>query len=275
MNFCVRQLVALSCHLQGALRSGRADPFFPENPSCAFCESITFSRRLPRLLTLGVPIWSRVSRTPDEWFARAVEKRFEKAVIRHESTDSPQFPDRISSAFVGGGGLWSLQLQRGNKTEHWFANWHAAPDNRNPREDRRIWRVVYRAFRRQRYDPPAEDLSQLAAELSTILSVMEGFATLHDLPPFARCFREAQECLAADLPIESKYLKGLAPDGLLNSSSRRLMAAAQAAWVFGGMGSWNDLGFMGADRLEYDAFSQRLFDLINRTICAATNASQQ
>src|SRR5258706_16035148 len=42
--------------------------------------------------------------------------------------------------------------------------------------------------------------------------------------------------------------------------------AAMSAWVFGGMGLWNDLGFDGADGQEYERVSETLFTIINEAI---------
>ena len=41
----------------------------------------------------------------------------------------------------------------------------------------------------------------------------------------------------------------------------QLLGAAQSAWVFGGMGSWNDLGFEGEDQALYDRLSEELYRL--------------
>jgi hypothetical protein len=43
--------------------------------------------------------------------------------------------------------------------------------------------------------------------------------------------------------------------------------------VFGGMGSWNDMGFEGSDQREYDRVSELLFTALNETIQTAANAS--
>ncbi len=43
--------------------------------------------------------------------------------------------------------------------------------------------------------------------------------------------------------------------------------------VFGGMGSWNDIGFEGDDQVLYDRLSEDLYRLLNVAIVAAANAS--
>jgi hypothetical protein len=47
---------------------------------------------------------------------------------------------------------------------------------------------------------------------------------------------------------------------------------ASQAWVFGGMGSWNDLGFPdAADNDRYRAVTAGLYDAVLGAIAAAAN----
>ena len=56
--------------------------------------------------------------------------------------------------------------------------------------------------------------------------------------------------------------------------AKQLLGAVLAAWVFGGMGSWNDLGlFDGNDQQEYTELSDELFVLLNQAISVAVNAT--
>jgi hypothetical protein len=59
----------------------------------------------------------------------------------------------------------------------------------------------------------------------------------------------------------------------MSLEAKQLLGAVQTAWVFGGMGTWNDLGFEGDDRREYDALSGELFLLLNQAICGAVNTT--
>lgn len=45
------------------------------------------------------------------------------------------------------------------------------------------------------------------------------------------------------------------------------------AWVFGGMGSWNDTGFDGEDQNEHERVLEALFRPLNAAIVAGANAS--
>ena len=69
------------------------------------------------------------------------------------------------------------------------------------------------------------------------------------------------------------YHKDLAPDGCLPPLAVCLLDACQTAWVFGGMGSWNDMMFGGDAQAEYVRTSERLFLTLGEVIRAAANAS--
>jgi len=267
MNGTIAQLVAITCHLNTALLEGKWDPFFPDNSTCQFCDSITFRTHPLPLPALGR--WTAVWGTPDKWFAWAIDQRFERAALFHESTDQAQFPDRMSAAFAGGGGRWFLGVQKGRTVQSWFPSWTVG----NPQApDRRIWRVVYRRIGKEPIQIPSADLSQIVADFSSALMVVEQFASKHDLDFWAERFRNALACLVSDDPMGLAPLKDLAPTGLLDLPALQLLAAAQSAWVFGGMGSWNDLLFDGEDQVRYDLISQQLFDVVNLAICSGTNA---
>lgn len=69
------------------------------------------------------------------------------------------------------------------------------------------------------------------------------------------------------------YHKDLYFPGSLSKTSEAMLDAAQSAWVFGGMGSWNDMTFDGEERREYEAASEELFTAVNNAICVAANES--
>ncbi len=55
--------------------------------------------------------------------------------------------------------------------------------------------------------------------------------------------------------------------------ARQLLAMASRAWVFGGMGSWNDIGFTDAARNEeYRRVSQELYRAVTDAIRDAANS---
>lgn len=268
MNGPIAQIVALTCHLN-ARRRGIVNPgFFPNNSTCQFCESVCFLRRKRRFFARG---WETVARTPDEWLRLTVESDFSRAVLLHGTVNDPQFSDRMTAGLVGGGGRWLLSIQRNGDADWWEAGWEVGNQQA---ADRRIWKVQY-ALVAEREVATADTVAidGLITELAETLSQIEAFAWKHDLRGFAESFQKALSCLSSDDPLSLVYHRDLAPEGALNLPAARLLACCQAAWVFGGMGSWNDLGFDGADEDQYQTLSDRLFGLVNRAICSGANST--
>jgi len=117
------------------------------------------------------------------------------------------------------------------------------------------------------------DADLLTGLLQVVLSEISEFADARELSGFATTFRKAESCLSADDPLTLVYHQDLAPLDAIPLRELRLLCCCQLAWVFGGMGSWNDVGFDGDEHTKYEDLSQRLFELLNESICVATNST--
>jgi hypothetical protein len=271
MNGPIAQLVALACHANAVLRIRAAPSFFPVNSTCQFCDSVDFVR-LKRAWLTNSFTEAPLAANPDAWFEQLKASGNRAVFVRHSPQNQPGISDRMSAAFVGGGGRWLLEARTLTGSDYYEGRWTVWDQNA---PQKRIWRVTYGLIAESSPSQAAseKDLLCLKADAASALSEIETFARRQNLSRFADCFRKAIDCLDSDRPFDLVYHKDLAPDEILARESAQLLAAAQAAWVFGGMGSWNDLGFEGTDQQTYEALSERLFDLLNRVICAATNSS--
>ena len=111
------------------------------------------------------------------------------------------------------------------------------------RADQRIWRVRYGGFWPRGPPPPIPGLAGTGALLEQALEEISRFAAAQ------------------------------APSGIPPAQAMATLHAAQLAWVFGAMGSWNDLYLDGPAREEYERVSAALFTALTSAICAATSAS--
>jgi hypothetical protein len=264
------QLVALACHLNGRARGLPVEPFFPSNSTVRFCEFVHFVSRERRRVG-QTEKWTIDTQTADEWLAREAQPR-RKAIIARQPVDDPRISDRMSAGLVGGGGRWQLNVASDGRMDAWEAKWQIG-DRTAP--DQRIWRVSYALVAENanaapaRHDPLEAVIPKLGQTISDILTFCED----HRLDSFAQLFRKAGECLVANEPLALVHHRDLAPEGLLSLSAKQILAACQAAWVFGGMGSWNDLGFDGQEESRYQRLSEELFALLNTAISASVNSS--
>jgi len=260
------QLVALACQFNGGSR-GVASPFFAMNSTCQFCEYVQFVRREGRWF--GRRDWKVVADSPDQWLAGEVRPS-RRAIITREAGSDPRLSDRMSAGFVGGGGTWKLWIVEKGLADVWNPSWQvgnrAAPD-------RRIWQVTYaQSAMGVAHTIVREPLEPLRNRLQKGLSEALAFCDRHTIDGFASQFRNAIACLSSVDPFSLIYHKDLAPPDTLTLPAQQMLSACSAAWVFGGMGSWNDLYFDRADRDDYERISEELFGAMNESIVAATNS---
>ncbi len=115
--------------------------------------------------------------------------------------------------------------------------------------------------------------SPLGGRFRSALADIHQFSERQNCGGFTAGFSKAIETLDSGGEKRHGYHQDLAPDGCLPPLAMRLLDACQSAWVFGGMGSWNDMAFDGEVQVEYDRTSKQLFLILNEVIQAAANAS--
>ncbi len=270
MNGPIAQAVALVCHGNAALRGAPVPRFFPDNSTCQFCDRVEFVELGGS--TPGEAGERVVATTPDEWFERLKDGGVVALRLGHGSSGGdPPLCDRLTAGFVGGGGQWSIAGVAGRRRSIWAARWDVW-NQKAPQ--RRIWRVTYGCVGEVAGGAPARApaLGRFATRLGRVLGEIAPFARRHDCRAFAGCFEAALRTLETGAG-PSVYHRDLAPRGDLPPEAERLLAVCQQAWVFGGMGSWNDLGFEGPEQAVYERLSEALYRAVNAAIVAAANAS--
>ncbi len=76
----------------------------------------------------------------------------------------------------------------------------------------------------------------------------------------------------SDRPVPP-YFPDILPEEGYSLGARRLLASAMQSWVFGGMGSFNDLGYQdGETNDEYERIADSLYDSVSTAILAAVNS---
>lgn len=269
MNGPIAQIVALACHGNASLRGvAKGTQFFPDNSTCQFCDRINFVElRRGRFRRQVKEIC--VADTPDDWFRSLREQRSTGLWLDY-SASGDRLDDRMSAGFVGGGGHWSINVVS-DSASRWLPRWEVWNQDA---PERRIWRVTYARVEKERRAPSrgSPDLGLASERLDQALGQITPFARCRNRDGFAECFENAHNILTAAAECEV-YHRDLAPEGVLAPAAERILAACQKAWVFGGMGSWNDMMFDGQEQDEYEQVSDLLFKAITSAIVAAANSS--
>jgi len=162
-------------------------------------------------------------------------------------------------------------LFRDHRSEFWTARWSVANQNA---PHKRIWRVTYACVSKAKASPSSgQDLTKVTNELDEALKDIRAFSDKQKMDGFTKCFDEALDTIATKGRNRHGYHQDLVPNGLPPYEATMLLDACQKAYVFGGMGSWNDMGFQGEDQKAYERVSDRLFAAVNSAIEAAASST--
>ena len=182
--------------------------------------------------------------------------------------NDPNISDRESVGFAGGGPVFLAQVDA-PKPEAWLGEWQVTNQGA---PDQRIWSVTYHNFPNAGTGIQPGSQQQVRDALSKALEDAIEFNDLHKLN-FGATFVAAKNALSDNAPLHGFYHGDLVPVELLSLSDLQLFSCAAKAWVFGGMGSWNDVWFDGDSQKVYRELSDRLFSAIVEGLVLATNAS--
>ncbi|MCO4782158.1 MAG: hypothetical protein KC646_07495 [Candidatus Cloacimonetes bacterium] len=200
-----------------------------------------------------------------EYLYKANVKQISVCYTKDNETDSFV---RETSGFIGGGGRWMLQTSTNERSDLWEADWTVKS---NGSEDQDIWDITYLRIAKD-FIPPNIDLPSLyrcKINLKSILPRISKFAHTNNLSNFGDIFDKSLAHLDydTDLPIND-YIK--LPLDLISNERKTLLYCSFQAWVFGGMGSWNDHSFVSNDlQNEYIKLSNELFDELHLAILSA------
>jgi hypothetical protein len=257
------QLIAVAAHGSAWLagRTGDAPPELEHaNSTFQYVRSVRFE--LPGRLLRAPTVSSSVA----EWLVEVRRRDVDRLSL---SIRSGRLPDRNTLAFAGTIPAVVVASSPKGPVEQWSATWSVG-DQDAP--DRRIWDVAYRGERDPKTVLAASNVVQATDVLTTALQRAARFARAHDLDHWAAIFEAAIGLDHAGDPVPP-YHPDMFPSTAFGRGPRRLLAMATRAMVFGGMGSWNDLGFEDADAQAYDEISDELLAAVLGAFVAAVNGS--
>ena len=180
-----------------------------------------------------------LSEVIQEWLASLRRRHTER--LRLEVTiNSTDLPPAIAAAFANTNP--TAIVVSGDQPHMLLPRWSFSGNGGS--------QVVYYPFAVTMQPPAAPvDVAATTETLRRQLAQAREFALAQDQPHWDKYLSKASTILE-----ESDPQSDLLPTCGYSAAAHRLASAASAAWVFGGMGSWNDMGF--TDRAVEERYRQ-------------------
>lgn len=269
MQATIAQLLCLTAYGNSFLAGNSLNEFFPGNSTFKFCKYVRFVDLVPSKTGSAEKPFSD---NPLDWFDKIKSEGVVQLKACHFGGNQEGISDRMSVGSIGGGGCWLIECITPTGSDFWEGRWEIG-DRNDPHLN--IWRVTYgriaKNVKTEEFDSPS--ISELIIELRNGLKEIAAFANQNDCENFGKCFANGIDSLSSEPSKGNGYR--IAPTGFLTEESEKLISACQAAWVFGGMGSWNDLEFSDNKvNKKYEELSDKLFNLINISLLAAINPNR-
>jgi hypothetical protein len=238
-----------------------AADFYPGNPIFHHAQNVRFVQ--PGWLGIG---GKTLAEEPRSWLAQLRQKGAKRAHLCR-TRSATALPHHGNDSINGDS--WALQIDFPGHCDHWTTQWETA---RTRAGDGKIWSITYRLTEREPYAPtPQVPLLPIVKEMKTALASIRHFTDAREMQHWTDIFDSAIRCLDEG-PSFPEYVK---PVSLSHypRDAQRLLAASYRAWVFGGMGSWNDLVFsLSEDNQTHDSLSRLLHATIVKAVQESVNS---
>jgi len=269
MNGTLAQLISLTSFGNSYLNGQELKGFYPGNSTFQYCNTVDF--RTFKKSLFGKQKEVIAANDPNSWFEHMKNQGCKKLRLYYET----QQPDNNAkehqlAGFVGGGGTWLIEAVHDKSSNYWANRWEVT---KQEAEDRRIWTVNYgRTLTNERTTNQQKDISDLREQLKKTLAEISDFAFKQNLENWGKTFENALNSLNSLEPQDSFYHTDMIASDNYELMNRQLLFAAGKSYVFGGMGSWNDLWLQDEnEQANYDRLTSQLYELVNSSIVASIN----
>lgn len=154
-------------------------------------------------------------------------------------------------------------------SDYWDAYEEVTNENA---KDNRIWSVKYSLVKAHLTSSKWEcSLDKAKSDLEISLTRISAFAQKQNLTHWVEVFDKSNRNIKSSKPSVD-YYKDFVVEKNMSLFARQLVFSANKAWVFGGMGSWNDYTFNSPiDNKTYNQLSDNLYHAIIQATITGVN----
>jgi hypothetical protein len=264
MTGILAQIIAITSFGNQYLKNGKLTNFYPQNSTFQHCDFVDF-REMKKKNIFSSKKEIIVSENPTEWLDYLKSESCLKLRLYYKTVKKD---DHKMAGFVGGGGNWFIETIYPKHSDLWISRW-----NHNKNLTEKPWQVTYgKAIEKRPIINQQFDINQIREKLKTCLEKITEFASQETTENWGKIFEKAKETLENEKPESDFYHNDLINSNNYDLENRQLLMSASKAFVFGGMGSWNDMWFDNKEvEEEYNRLSSELYDLMMKSITCAIN----
>ena len=265
MNGELAQIIFLVAYGNLFLNGGEAEKVdLSANSIFQYVSSIRFARYKSNQDTQGFEVANSVS----DWFAFLHSVKVTRLWNIAFGWQRQDIPEHVAAAFSGGVPK-AIQADIPNSFELWYPQWKTGGQSPKP------WLVEYRSLMfSNSHTLPMPAMSMVKNQLRKAVSQAEKFAKRSDvnISNWANQFTNSLELLESPHP-QIPFYSDLLPNIGFSLDARQILAAAVQSYVFGGEGSWNDVGFKKPEvNKEHERITKELYAAVKFAITMASNS---
>jgi hypothetical protein len=258
----IYQLIALTSQGNAYINGNNIPQFFPNNKSTSFCHKISFFKIHKD--NTDQKHEDLVATTPDEWFYYLKQNNAKGIRLL---CPFKEFKDLFEYGFssISRPNSWSLEvLLPNNLSAFWIGQWGGGTPS-----DKNIWNVKYFLVDTQKTQVTStKNFQDAVNSFKDTLQAIQAFSEKHNCKPFTDIFCQARKILE-EAPLDSGNDDLIFP-GSLDDEVLAALRATICAWVFGGMGSWDDFYFEN-DNKNYHRVTKNFHSSLTELLCLAVN----
>lgn len=257
MNAEILQVVALTAYANAYLNDKKVS-FDKSHPAGYGYRNIKFVSKVAQL----DPIAQRelLATDPNDWFKFLKKNNVSRLYLTYQMSKNMFSKDHIEATKGKKVGHWNIIAKKQDTNDLW-TNYVQGEYG----EAINYYHLILKDTSFGTLNFPSLETTKLY--LNEILSDMISFTTENKLKNWTDVFQKALDTLSIEDPsklIDENYF----PADCYSLEAKQVMITCDYAWVFGGMGSWNDVSQIN----DYDLYSRLTANLYN-TICNALAAS--
>ena len=266
------QIISLTSYGSDFIKTGElVENYFPNNTTFQFCNLVDF-RDFKRKWFNSKLAETVSAENPVVWFHNLRSEGCTKIRLYYKSSTDKTFgPEYNLAGFAGGAGTWLIETIFEGYSYYWQKRWLVT--NKNA-VDKKIWAVSYaRTVKKAITTNQQFDIALITNQFTKVLTELIVFCSDQNLTYWRETFEKASNILSSTIPNKEYYHHDLIVPKNYSLAAQQLLFSVGQSWVFGGMGSWNDMGFENKEVNEtYLQLSQRLYELLLQGIIGATNS---